>query len=69
MDNHQKAGENLEQRARTGLRIPYELNTWLTLEAQKQGFSKNALILKILWKYKKQRDEEKIIKNKEQIIK
>ncbi len=59
MDNHQKAGENLEQRARTGLRIPYELNTWLTLEAQKQGFSKNALILKILWKHKKQRDEEK----------
>lgn len=61
----------MEQRARTGLRIPYELNTWLTLEAKKQGFSKNALILKILWKYKKQKDEkkEKIIKDREQTTK
>ncbi len=37
-------------RVRAGLRIPYELNTWLILEARKQGISKNALILQILWK-------------------
>ena len=38
-------------RVRAGLRIPYELNTWLVLEAQKQGISKNALILQILWEW------------------
>ena len=36
------------ERVRSGLRIPYELNTWLILEAQKNGISKNALILQIL---------------------
>ena len=41
------------ERTRAGLRVPYELNTWLVLEAQKQGISKNALILKILWEYRK----------------
>jgi predicted HicB family RNase H-like nuclease len=41
-------------RIRAGLRIPYDLNTWLIFEAQKQGISKNALILAILWDRKKQ---------------
>ena len=38
-------------RVRTGLRIPMDLNTELTVIAQKNGVSKNALILQILWKY------------------
>lgn len=41
----------MKERVRTGLRIPYELNTWLVLTAKKQGISKNALILKILWEW------------------
>lgn len=36
-------------RIRTGLRIPIELNTELILLANKNGISKNALILQILW--------------------
>ena len=39
------------ERARTGLRIPYELNTKLILLARKRGISKNALILDILQHY------------------
>ena len=42
-----KGGENME-RVRAGLRIPYELNTKLILEARKMGISKNALILQML---------------------
>ena len=38
-----------EDRVRAGLRIPYDLNTWLVLEAKRQGMAKNALILQILW--------------------
>lgn len=34
---------------RIGLRIPYELNTWLILEAEKMGFTKNAFVTQILW--------------------
>lgn len=40
-----------DTRTRAGLRIPYDLNTWLILEARKQGISKNAYILKILWEH------------------
>lgn len=36
-------------RIRAGLRIPIELNTELILLANKNGVSKNALILQILW--------------------
>ena len=36
------------ERVRTGLRIPYEMNTWLILEARNCGITKNALILQIL---------------------
>lgn len=36
------------ERVRTGLRIPYDMNTELVLEARKIGVSKNALILQIL---------------------
>lgn len=46
------------KRIRTGLRIPYELNTWLVLEAKKQGYSKNALILNILWDYLKKEEKK-----------
>lgn len=37
------------ERVRAGLRIPYDLNTWLIKTADEQGISKNALILQILW--------------------
>lgn len=45
-------------RVRTGLRIPYALNTWLTLEARRQGMSKNALILTILQNWAKKQVNE-----------
>ena len=39
------------KRIRAGLRIPIELNTELILLAEKNGISKNALILQILWNW------------------
>ena len=36
------------ERVRAGLRIPYDLNTALILEARRMGISKNALILQVL---------------------
>ena len=39
------------ERVRSGLRIPYELNTWLIEEAKRLGIPKNALILQILRNY------------------
>ncbi len=44
----------MQDRVRAGLRITKDLNTWLILEAKKQGISKNALILKILYDKKEQ---------------
>ena len=41
------------ERVRSGLRLPYDLNTWLIQEAKKQGVAKNALILQILWDWAK----------------
>ena len=41
------------ERIRSGLRIPYDLNTWLIEESRKQGMAKNALILQILWDWVK----------------
>lgn len=35
-------------RLRLRLRVPYDLNNWLTQEAEKQGIAKNALILQNL---------------------
>ena len=46
-------------RVRTGLRIPMDLNTELIVIAQKNGVSKNALILQILWSYVEQQEKEK----------
>lgn len=46
-------------RIRVGLRIPMDLNTKLTLHAQTNGISKNALILQILWRWIKKKEEEK----------
>ncbi len=46
-------------RVRTGLRIPIDLNTKLISYAQANGFSKNALILQILWDWDKQMEKEK----------
>ncbi len=44
----------MKERARAGLRIPYDLNTWLSLEADKMGISKNSLILQILQSWAKE---------------
>lgn len=41
------------ERVRAGLRIPNDLNTDLIREANRQGISKNALILQILWEWVK----------------
>lgn len=48
---------------RTGLRVPYNLNTRLILEAQKQGISKNALILQILWEWAGKIDRQELPRN------
>lgn len=50
----------MKDRARTGLRIPYELNTWLILRAEKMGVSKNALILQILGEWIENRKREEL---------
>lgn len=47
----------MPERVRAGLRIPYELNTWLTLEAEYRGISKNALILQILMDWVQSQDK------------
>ena len=49
----------MRERVRSGLRIPYDLNTWLILEAKKLGYSKNALILQILQSWLKEHEERK----------
>ncbi len=45
-------------RVRAGLRIPNGLNTDLIEEANRQGISKNALILQILWDWTKSKTAE-----------
>lgn len=47
------------ERVRSGLRIPYELNTWLIEESRKHGMAKNALILQILWDWVKKQKADK----------
>lgn len=47
------------ERVRSGLRIPYDLNTWLITEAKKQGIAKNAFILQIIWEWIERREREK----------
>ena len=52
-------GEMMNTRiVRSGLRIPFELNTWLILEAKRMGIPKNALILQILRDWVKQNEEK-----------
>lgn len=46
------------ERVRSGLRIPYDLNTWLIQEAEKQGIAKNALILQILRDFVKKNEAD-----------
>ncbi len=59
VDNHLwTGGSEMNDRVRTGLRIPYDLNTNLMLMAERQGISKNALILQILWDWLKGQKEE-----------
>lgn len=47
-----KSNKNI---VRSGLRIPYDLNTWLIKEAERIGVTKNALILQILWDWTEQK--------------
>lgn len=47
------------ERVRAGLRIPYDLNTWLIQEADRQGIAKNALILQILWDFLKNNESDR----------
>ena len=49
------------QRVRTGLRIPFELNTELIMTARKNGISKNALILQILWDWMDKKEKERLL--------
>lgn len=49
------------ERIRTGLRVPYDLNTELIFIARKRGQTKNALILQILWEWIN-KDEKEIRK-------
>ncbi|HBG1232789.1 hypothetical protein RYE12_17105 [Clostridioides difficile] len=53
----------LVNRVRTGLRIPYDLNTKLILIAEERGMSKNSLILHILWNYIKEVESEEVNKH------
>ena len=48
----------MPKRVRTGLRIPYEMNTELIFIAQQIGVSKNALILHILDAWIKQKEKK-----------
>ncbi len=50
----------LANRVRTGLRIPYDLNTKLILIAEERGMSKNSLILQILWNYIKEIENKEV---------
>lgn len=43
---------------RIGLRIPYDLNTWLYTEAAKMGMTKNAFILHVFWGLLKEKEEK-----------
>lgn len=43
---------------RTGLRIPYDLNTWLIAESSRRGVTKNAFVLQILWERAKQEKQQ-----------
>ena len=44
---------------RIGIRIPYDLNTWLYTEAEKMGMTKNAFILHVFWGLLKEKEKEK----------
>ena len=46
-------------RVRSGLRIPFDLNTKLILLAQQRGVSKNSLMLEILWSHVERKSEGK----------
>ena len=51
-------GDEIMERIRTGLRIPYEMNTELILIAKEYGISKNALMLEILRNWVKENDKK-----------
>ncbi len=41
-----------------GLRVPYDLDAWLTQKARKQRIAKNALIVQILWDWAEHQEQE-----------
>ena len=60
----------MDERVRSGLRIPMDLNTELILRAKADGIPKNALILQILksWLEEKKKEERHLDKREERNI-
>lgn len=48
----------MDERVRSGLRIPMDMNTELILRAKADGIPKNALILQILKKWLEKKKEQ-----------
>lgn len=47
-------------RVRSGLRVPPDLNNKLIMLAEKEGISKNALMLRVLSMYANEKDKKKV---------
>lgn len=46
----------MTSKVRSGLRIPYDMNTILIKMAEERGISKNALMLQALWEWIKRNE-------------
>ena len=58
VDVHQRKENTMDERVRSGLRIPMDMNTELILRAKADGIPKNALILQILKKWLEKKKEQ-----------
>lgn len=61
VDAHQRKENTMDERVRSGLRIPMDMNTELILRAKADGIPKNALILQILKKWLEKKKEQENI--------
>lgn len=61
VDVHQRKENTMDERVRSGLRIPMDMNTELILRAKADGIPKNALILQILKKWLEIKKEQENI--------
>ncbi len=61
VDVHQRKENTMDERVRSGLRIPMDMNTELILRAKADGIPKNALILQILKKWLEKKKEQENI--------